>query len=133
MNQLIDNLISNAIKYTPEGGTHGGGGALRDEGIHVEVRDTGVGIPADELEKLFMRFFRASTSGSRRAPGWACRSSSRSSRRTAGRSTSGASSGEGTTFLVDLPLEVRARARHGHDHDRSEHRMSDPASDGDQP
>jgi signal transduction histidine kinase len=59
LGQLLDNLVSNALKFTPPGGrvavrlTQSGGSAV------VEVEDTGIGIPADEQEHLFDRFFRA--------------------------------------------------------------------------
>ena len=64
--QLLDNLIANAIKFTPEGGTvtvrvHG-----RPDAVVLEVEDTGPGFPADEREALFEAFTRGSTSN---APG----------------------------------------------------------------
>ena len=61
MTQLLDNLISNAVKFTPKGGTVTVAVAKRDDFVQLEVRDTGVGIPRDELARLFDRFFRAST------------------------------------------------------------------------
>jgi signal transduction histidine kinase len=59
--QVLDNLVSNALKFTPTGGRVDV--RLRGEGgcAVIEVADTGVGIPAGELESLFQRFFRAST------------------------------------------------------------------------
>jgi signal transduction histidine kinase len=59
--QLLDNLVSNAIKFTPAGGTVTIRARAAGEGVELEVRDSGVGIPADELPHLFDRFFRAST------------------------------------------------------------------------
>jgi signal transduction histidine kinase len=57
----MENLVSNAIKYTAEGGEievrFGRGDA---ETIQIVVRDTGIGIPAAEQDKLFQEFFRAS-------------------------------------------------------------------------
>jgi signal transduction histidine kinase len=106
MNQLVDNLISNAVKYTTEGGTATVVVARNGEAIHLEVRDTGVGIPPDELENLFVRFFRASTSGVAQGTGLGL--SIVKSIVEAHRGTIDVRStlGEGTTFLVDLPLEV---------------------------
>ena len=59
--QLLDNLMSNALKFTPEGGSVRLRARREGEVVAVEVRDTGPGIPEDELPKLFERFFRAST------------------------------------------------------------------------
>jgi signal transduction histidine kinase len=63
MRQVVSNLLSNAIKYS-EPGTQIWieGKAAVDGGFQLSVRDEGVGIPADELDRLFERFFRASTS-----------------------------------------------------------------------
>ena len=61
LEQVMDNLVSNAIKYTPEAGeieVHFGRAA--DDAIQIVVRDTGIGIPAAEQDKLFQEFFRAS-------------------------------------------------------------------------
>jgi len=59
LQQVITNLVSNAINYTPEGSV-----TIRvSEGakeIQVEVMDTGIGVPADDLPRLFEDFFRAS-------------------------------------------------------------------------
>lgn len=58
LRRVLDNLLGNAIKYTPEGGTITV--RLRQEGEHValEVSDTGVGIPPDQLERIFERFYQ---------------------------------------------------------------------------
>ncbi|MEM8952265.1 MAG: ATP-binding protein, partial [Pseudomonadota bacterium] len=61
--QVISNLLSNAVKYSPEGERVWVSGKVTEEGdILIDVRDEGVGIPKDEVDKLFDRFFRASTS-----------------------------------------------------------------------
>ncbi|HEU4693137.1 MAG TPA: ATP-binding protein, partial [Vicinamibacterales bacterium] len=61
LGQVIDNLLSNAIKFTPAGGTITVRVAHRGDTASLEVRDTGVGIPADELDQIFGRFYRTTT------------------------------------------------------------------------
>ncbi|HVX21436.1 MAG TPA: PAS domain-containing sensor histidine kinase [Acidimicrobiales bacterium] len=58
--QLVDNLLSNAVKFTAAGGRVVLRGWPVDDGWRIEVADTGMGIPADEVPKLFTQFFRAS-------------------------------------------------------------------------
>lgn len=59
LQQVITNLVSNAISYTPEG-TVTVRITDRDDALQVEVMDTGIGIPPDELTQVFDDFFRAS-------------------------------------------------------------------------
>lgn len=56
--QVLTNLISNAIKFTPEGGRVLVAVQRRDEQLVIRVSDTGYGIPKEDLPKLFSRFFR---------------------------------------------------------------------------
>ncbi len=67
--QALDNLLSNAIKFTGSGGRVTAAVRTRDGSVEIAVRDTGVGIPADEQGKLFTRFFRASTATRNAVPG----------------------------------------------------------------
>jgi signal transduction histidine kinase len=57
--QVLDNLVSNAIKFTQVGGTVTVRTLTRPGEVELIVTDTGMGIPADELPRLFQRFFRA--------------------------------------------------------------------------
>ena len=61
--QAVTNLISNAIKYSPEGGPVLIRARQVGTELWIEVIDKGVGIPADEIGRLGERFFRASTAG----------------------------------------------------------------------
>jgi len=67
--QVLDNLLSNALKFTPEGGRVSV--ALRADGDRaiVEVEDNGVGIPRGEQNRLFERFFRSSRATENAIPG----------------------------------------------------------------
>jgi PAS domain S-box-containing protein len=67
--QVCDNLVSNALKFTPAGGSV----TVRVTGgvdhVRIAVEDTGLGIPADEVDRLFGRFFRTSTATRNAVPG----------------------------------------------------------------
>lgn len=69
LGQAIDNLLSNALKFTPRGGSVTARAEVTPQGILLSVADTGMGIPNDEQEKLFTRFFRASTATLNAVPG----------------------------------------------------------------
>ncbi len=57
--QMLDNLIGNAIKYTPDGGKVQVGIQAEDSQLILQVSDTGPGIPADEQNRIFEKFYRA--------------------------------------------------------------------------
>jgi len=57
LHQAFWNVISNAIKYTPDGGSITIDGEVIDSTIHIWVKDTGVGIPPEELNRIFGRFY----------------------------------------------------------------------------
>jgi signal transduction histidine kinase/HAMP domain-containing protein len=60
LTQVLTNLIQNAIKFTPERGQVRIEVRGRDDGfIQINVKDTGSGIPSDELDKVFQRFYRS--------------------------------------------------------------------------
>ena len=67
--QAIDNLLSNAIKFTPRGGNVTVAVTSDSDNIVIRLTDTGMGIPANELDQLFSRFFRASTATRAAVPG----------------------------------------------------------------
>jgi len=58
--EIITNLVLNAIKYTPEHGTVELIASLREDKICIDIRDTGIGIPPEELPHIFKEFYRAS-------------------------------------------------------------------------
>lgn len=69
MEQVVANLLSNAIKFTPAGGQVRLELEAQGDQIKLAVIDTGIGIPADEHELVFQRFYQADTSQSRAGEG----------------------------------------------------------------
>ena len=57
--QVIGNLLENALRFTPRGGQVSVEGRRREGGVELVVRDTGAGIEAEALERIFDRFYRA--------------------------------------------------------------------------
>jgi PAS domain S-box-containing protein len=56
--QVMTNLVNNAYNYTPDGGTITVRLTPTDEGVSIDVNDTGIGIPKEDQERIFERFFR---------------------------------------------------------------------------
>ncbi|QCB95370.1 PAS domain S-box protein [Cellulomonas shaoxiangyii] len=106
LGQAVDNLVSNAVKFTPPGGSVRVEVApLPDGGALLAVSDTGIGIPADELGDLTARFFRASNAARRAIPGVGLGLSITKAVIDAhgGELDVQSTVGEGTTFVVSLP------------------------------
>ncbi len=61
LGQVLDNLLSNALAYTPEGGRVVVSGCQGPDEVLLEVADSGIGIPRDECDRLFERFYRGRT------------------------------------------------------------------------
>lgn len=69
LKQILYNLVSNAIKFTPEKGSVYISASARSDMLHVEVRDTGIGINADDQKKLFTAFTQLDSAYSRKYQG----------------------------------------------------------------
>ena len=69
LGQTVDNLISNALKFTPEGCAITVRVHDTEAGVSIAVRDEGAGIPAEDLDRLFERFYRSSSASRRAVPG----------------------------------------------------------------
>ena len=65
LERAVRNLVDNAIKYTPEGGSVTVWASGEADGVVFEVEDTGIGIPAEDLPRIFERFYRVDKSRSR--------------------------------------------------------------------
>ncbi len=102
--QVLNNLVANAIKYSPEGGAVQVAVVREGAEVAIAVADQGVGIAAEDQRRLFERYWRAPSS-SRVAPGvglglWAAR---RIAEAHGGRIEVTSAAGEGSTFTLRLP------------------------------
>jgi signal transduction histidine kinase len=104
--QLLDNLVSNAIKFSPAGGDVRVSVSHPDGMARLEVADTGIGIAADDQQRLFERFFRTSTVAEQHFPGTGLGLYIARAIVEAHGGTIAVSSepGEGTSFSVELPV-----------------------------
>jgi signal transduction histidine kinase len=104
--QLLDNLVSNAIKFTPRDGHVGVRLTAHHDVIRIEVSDTGIGIPDRERARLFERFFRAQSALERQIQGTGLGLYISKAIVDAHDGRIGVDSvpGEGTTFVVELPV-----------------------------
>ena len=102
--QIVENLLSNAIKFTPEGGTITVTARSGDFDIYVAVRDTGVGIPAADHDRVFEEFQQAGDRDRQRAgTGLGLALTKRLVEAHGGEITLVSAPGRGSTFTVRLP------------------------------
>jgi heavy metal sensor kinase len=114
LKQLLLNLVSNALKYTPEGGQVTLGLTRIRDWARLVVTDTGVGIPADELPHVFDRFYRVDKARTRTqgGAGLGLAIAQRIAQVHGGRleAASDGTTGRGSTFSLWLPLAVEKAA-----------------------
>ena len=111
--QLLDNLLSNAIKFTPAGGKVEIVAGSHAGSIWLEVRDTGIGISAEDQERLFNKFFRTrvATKAAIQGTGLGLAISKAIVQAHGGTIHVESVEARGTTFRVELPVEA-VGARH---------------------
>jgi PAS domain S-box-containing protein len=104
--QVLTNLISNAVKYSPEGGEVMLSASRRKECVRISVTDTGAGIPKEFRSRIFSRFAQADSSDTRQRGGTGLGLSIAKAIVEAHGGAIGFRTveGQGTTFFVDLPL-----------------------------
>jgi two-component system phosphate regulon sensor histidine kinase PhoR len=105
VNEILDNLIDNAVKYTPEEGRIRVGWFLEDGQVCLQVADSGIGIPEQDLPRIFERFYRVDKARSRELGGTGLGLSIVKHLAQAMHGSVGVKSqlGKGTTFTVRLP------------------------------
>ena len=109
LGQLLSNLVSNAVKFTPEGGQVGIRVREQDGTCQVEVTDSGIGIPVADRAHLFERFYRASTATGTAGSGLGLAISKAIAEAHGGTIRIADSSGSGTRVLLEIPMHVAAQ------------------------
>jgi len=104
--QVFNNLLSNAVKFNREGGEVAVLAELRHGTVSISVTDTGIGIPAEALDKVFDRFYQVDSSSTRKyeGTGIGLAISQDIVRLHGGRITVTSRLGEGATFHFTLPV-----------------------------
>ena len=102
--QVLINLIHNAIKFTSPGGKISVNAAAEEARVCVSISDTGVGIPADDLPRIFERFYKADKSRSSRGTGLGLAIAKHVVQVHGGDIWVESVEGKGATFTFSLPL-----------------------------
>lgn len=101
LRQVLDQLVSNAVKYSPEGGTVTVSARRVEEAVELAVADEGVGIPQSERERIFSKFYKA---GSAQGTGLGLFIAQGLVREMGGRMWVDSEEGRGSRFAFELPL-----------------------------
>jgi two-component system, OmpR family, phosphate regulon sensor histidine kinase PhoR len=106
LDTILDNLVDNAIKYTPAGGRVCVGWGLADGQAWLKIEDSGIGIPERDLPRIFERFYRVDKARSRELGGTGLGLSivKHLVQTLRGSVSVESVAGKGTTFFVQLPL-----------------------------
>jgi signal transduction histidine kinase len=105
LDRALSNLLTNAVKFTPEGGTITVRGRMERNAVVLEVSDTGLGIAPEEQEKIFERFYRSDNARRRRisGTGLGLAIAREIAAMHGGTITVASAPGEGATFRLTLP------------------------------
>jgi len=101
LRQILTNLVGNAAKYTPQGEIEVSA-EQRNGSVLIAVRDTGIGVPKDEMQAIFKPFYRGSRRGASAGVGLGLSMSARLAELMGGEITVESDIGKGTTFTLHL-------------------------------
>ena len=106
IHQVVTNLLGNSLKFTSAGGTVTIRTRLEGPGAVLEVADTGVGIPADELPRIFDRFWRGQAAAQTSGSGIGLAVAAELAWAHGGTLTAASQPGEGTCLTLTLPQSL---------------------------
>ncbi len=107
--QVLVNIIHNAIKFTPGGGRIKVSAEVKEDNLVVSVADTGIGIPADDLPRIFERFYKADKSRSGGGTGLGLAIAKHIVEAHGGKIWAESVEGKGSTFHFTLPMTAKTQ------------------------
>jgi two-component system sensor histidine kinase BaeS len=112
MNEVMGNLLSNAFKFTERGGTVELLADSTGDTVHIDVRDTGAGIPPEELPLVFEKFFQAANQeqASQKGTGLGLAIARQIVEAHGGTISAESTPGVGTTFSLTMPVVATNQA-----------------------
>ena len=108
VNKVMSNLVSNALKFTPNGGTISVNLYQRGDRLHIDVSDTGHGISSDKLAHIFEPFYTTSDTGEAKGTGIGLALTQEIISHLNGTITAESQVGKGTTFHIVMPIQNRS-------------------------
>ena len=106
LGQVLSNLLHNAIKFTPEGGKVTLSAEQKVDVVEFSVADTGIGIPADDLSRIFERFYKADQARSEEGTGLGLAIARHLIEAHGGRIWVESAEGRGSTFFFTIPIAI---------------------------
>lgn len=108
VNKVMSNLVSNALKFTPNGGTISVNLYQRGDRLHIDVSDTGHGISSDKLAHIFEPFYTTGETGEAKGTGIGLALTQEIISHLDGTITAESQVGKGTTFHIVMPIQNRS-------------------------
>lgn len=108
VNKVMSNLVSNALKFTPNGGTISVNLYQRGDRLHIDVSDTGHGISSDKLAHIFEPFYTTGDMGEAKGTGIGLALTQEIISHLNGTITAESKVGKGTTFHIVMPIQNRS-------------------------
>ncbi|WP_316858297.1 PAS-domain containing protein [uncultured Cohaesibacter sp.] len=106
LDQCVSNILSNAVKYSDEGAPIHIMGIRDDRNIKIEICDEGIGIPKEELGKIFNKYYRASNSSGKAGTGIGLNFTQMALKEQGGHLEVESTLGKGSCFTIFLPLSI---------------------------